>query len=208
MFNKELGIIGIGNMGTALLRGIINSQIIEFEKIIIYDIDSKRLEDCCKEFKVQKAISNNSLTKLAKYILIAVKPQVIEKVLKEIGEIITEDQIIISIAAGISIDYINKYLKQSIGIVRVMPNTPALVGAGASALACNEKINDDDLNYVKKLLPDSIGNLTDVLPSLQAGEALIIGDAVVMPTLIYFDECAEYWPSSNDVKYYDIWKEQ
>lgn len=67
--------------------------------------------------------------------------------------------------------------------------------------------NPDDQNYVKRLLPDTLGNLTDTLPSLQSGEALIIGESVIIPSLVKIDECTNK-PSSNDVRYLEIWKEQ
>lgn len=68
--------------------------------------------------------------------------------------------------------------------------------------------NPDDQNYVKRLLPDSLGNLTDILPSLKTGEALLIGDSIVMPSIVKIEECTNYMPSSNDIKYIEIWKEK
>jgi DNA helicase HerA-like ATPase len=68
--------------------------------------------------------------------------------------------------------------------------------------------NPDDQNYVKRLLPDSLGNLTDTLPSLKTGEALLIGDSIVMPSIVKIEECTDYMPSSNDIKYIEIWKEK
>ncbi|MDO0823320.1 ATP-binding protein [Desulfosporosinus nitroreducens] len=68
--------------------------------------------------------------------------------------------------------------------------------------------NPDDQNYVKRLLPDSLGNLTDTLPSLKTGEALIIGDSMVLPSIVKIDKCTEHEPSSNDIPYIEIWQEQ
>ncbi len=68
--------------------------------------------------------------------------------------------------------------------------------------------NPDDQNYVKRLLPDSLGNLTDTLPSLKTGEALLIGDSIVMPSIVKIEECTDHMPSSNDIKYIEIWKEK
>ena len=104
------------------------------------------------EYNVSKALNNTDLVQSSKYILLAVKPQIIDKVLDEIGSKVTEEQTLISIAAGISLEFIREYLKKSIGVIRVMPNTPALVGAGASALASSENVDKSNLNYVKKLL--------------------------------------------------------
>ncbi len=68
--------------------------------------------------------------------------------------------------------------------------------------------NPDDQNYVKRLLPDSMGNMTDTLPSLKTGEALLIGESIEMPCIVKIDKCDRYKPSSNDIKYIEIWQEQ
>ncbi len=68
--------------------------------------------------------------------------------------------------------------------------------------------NPDDQNYVKRLLPDSMGNMTDTLPSLKTGEALLIGESIEMPCIVKIDKCEKYKPSSNDIEYIKIWQEQ
>ena len=148
MFEKELGIIGIGKMGRILLEGAL--KVIEKEKIIIYDLDKNLLEERSKSYNIDQAINNSDLVKKSKHVIIAVLPQVIDNVLKEIADTLQENQILISIAAGVSIDHIYQYIKKEIGIIRVMPNTPALVGEGATALSPNNKVNEYDLDYVKK----------------------------------------------------------
>jgi len=67
--------------------------------------------------------------------------------------------------------------------------------------------NPRDQDYVKKLLPDTLGSLTNKLPSLQAGEALLIGEAIILPSIIKIDECS-LRPSSNDIPYWELWKEE
>lgn len=159
MTDKELGIIGVGNMGSALLKAI--SLIIEKEKIVINDVNDNLLNTRAQEFGVSIAKSNSELVQTAKYVIIAVKPQVIDIVLKEISSSITEQKTIISIAAGVTIDHIKKFINKPVGIIRVMPNTPALVGAGASAMACNENVQKADLQYVKNIL-NSIGVVVEL----------------------------------------------
>ena len=68
--------------------------------------------------------------------------------------------------------------------------------------------NPDDQNYVKRLLPDSMGNITDTLPSLETGEALLIGESIEIPCIVKIDKCEKYKPSSDDIKYIEIWQEQ
>ena len=158
MHDKELGLIGVGNMGTALLKGILSSNIIDKEMAVIYDVSEEVIKNRIQEFNVKAVNSNTELVQLVKYIIIAVKPQNIDSVLEEIGPKLTEDQILISIAAGVSLEHIKKFIKKNIGLIRVMPNTPALVGEGASAIAHNNDVSEDDLKYVIKVLK-SVGKV-------------------------------------------------
>ena len=102
MYSKELGIIGTGKIGSALLKRLISTNTIDKNNIIAYDIDDNKRNKLSEEFNVEYAESNAELAKTSKYIIIAVIPQVIDTVLKEIGPIITNEQVIISIAAGVS----------------------------------------------------------------------------------------------------------
>ncbi|MFW9865818.1 MAG: pyrroline-5-carboxylate reductase [Candidatus Thorarchaeota archaeon] len=151
MFHKELGIIGLGKIGSTLLRVLIESKTIESDKIIVYDIIHDVLKQRAEEFKVESAENNKILAQEAKYIIIAVLPQIINNVLEEIGSLITEEHVIITIAAGISIKHIKKFIDKNVGIVRIMTNTPALVRAAASAISSNEYIKQSELDFVKNL---------------------------------------------------------
>jgi pyrroline-5-carboxylate reductase len=154
MFKKELGIIGVGKIGSTLLRVLINSNILERDKIIIYDANKELLINRQKEFNVHIADSNKIVIQEAKFILIAVLPQVIDEVLEEISTILREEQIIISIAAGISISHISRYFDKKIGIFRIMTNTPALVKAAASAISYNESIKPSEIDFVKNMFSE------------------------------------------------------
>jgi len=149
MYSKELGIIGTGKIGSALLRRLISTNTLDKNKIIAYDIDENKRNKLSEEYKVEFAESNEELARSSKYILIAVIPQVIDTVLKEIESIITNEQVIISIAAGVSFNHINKFINPSVGLIRIMTNTPALIGAAATAIAYNENIKDHQLEFVK-----------------------------------------------------------
>ena len=113
MFQKELGVIGVGKIGNALISRFISTQTIENDKIIVYDIDSHRLYEKSKELNVESAENNISLVRSAKYILIAVIPQVIDKVLNEISPAITNQHTIVSIVAGVTINHIENFINNS-----------------------------------------------------------------------------------------------
>lgn len=151
MFENKLGIIGTGNMGFALMKTILNNGIVPSDNLIIFDMDTDLTNELKKQFGIKVAKNNEELSRKAENILIAVKPQVIDNVLNEIGPAITDKQTIISIAAGVTINHISKFLDEKVGIIRVMTNTPLLVGAGASAIANNNKIQNDGLEFAKKI---------------------------------------------------------
>ena len=141
MQNKyTLGIIGAGNMAFAIVRGVINSGIIKPSEIIISDIDKQKLQSFT-ELGINTVTDNALISKSCDYLLIAVKPQIAPVVFGEIKNIITAPTVI-SIMAGITISK----LKVALGTrnyARVMPNTPALVGKGMSAVAFSDGFNSD-----------------------------------------------------------------
>ena len=151
MIKKELGIIGIGKIGSALLRRFINSNTINHDNIIIYDINYDRLKAISNEFDVSIAKNIAELVKISNYILIAVLPQVINTVLEEVKEVLSEQQVLISIAAGITINHIKTFIPKSVGIIRIMTNSPALIGEAATAIAINKDVNEKDLSFAKNL---------------------------------------------------------
>ncbi|MGQ4874705.1 MAG: pyrroline-5-carboxylate reductase [Promethearchaeia archaeon] len=151
MHEFDLGIIGTGTMGSALLRTIISNKIIQPNNIIIYDRDDSVKNQLSQTLGVNAAKNNLELTEKSKRILIAVKPQVIDSVLKEIGNVLNSEQTLASIAAGVSIAHIKKFISNEIGIIRIMTNTPLLVGAGASAICYNKYVSPENLNFIKKI---------------------------------------------------------
>ncbi|MCJ7649651.1 MAG: NAD(P)-binding domain-containing protein, partial [Candidatus Lokiarchaeota archaeon] len=161
MYEKELGIIGIGKIGSALVKRFVCTNAVKNDSIIIYDIDETRSKDVSEELNVKIASDNLDLVKRSRCILIAVIPQVINKILSEINTVISEGQTIISIAAGVSFEHISKFINKPIGLIRIMTNTPALIGAAATAIASNEFVNEKELNFAKKLFK-SVGFVVEL----------------------------------------------
>ncbi len=130
---NKIGFIGGGKMATAIMKGIINSNWCEPKNIFVSDRNEDALKSLEKEYAVQTTVDNVEIIKNSKIILLAVKPFVLCDVLNEIKHFITEEHVILSIAAGISI----KTMQEIVGnvpVVRIMPNTPALVNEGMSAV--------------------------------------------------------------------------
>ena len=161
MIKKELGIIGIGKIGSALLKRFINSKTINHNEIIIYDIDNAKLKAISNECNVSMAENITELVNNSNYILIAVIPQVINNVLKQISEIISKEQVLISIAAGVTINHIKSHISKQVGIIRIMTNSPALIGEAATAIATNKDVSEKDLNFAKSLF-NSVGIVVEL----------------------------------------------
>ncbi|MHA1196013.1 MAG: pyrroline-5-carboxylate reductase [Promethearchaeota archaeon] len=151
MHQKKLGIIGIGKIGSTLLKRIMTTNALRPDEIMIFDINDTVLKKYADQFNIAAAKSNVDLARSVKYVLLAVLPQVIDKVLTEISDVMIESNILISIAAGVSLKHIKKFLKNDIGLFRVMTNTPALVGEAATAIAYNKHIFKEDLEFVKSI---------------------------------------------------------
>jgi pyrroline-5-carboxylate reductase len=142
-FGKEklmdtIGFLGSGNMAEALIKGIITANLYPPENIFISDIRPERLEYVVKEYHVQPAYTNASLAADVDTLVLSVKPQNMSEALESIKEVFKPQTLVISIAAGVKVAKISTVLGEA-AIVRVMPNTPALIGEGASALFANEK---------------------------------------------------------------------
>ncbi len=143
--DKKIAFLGGGNMAEALMRGLIAAGTAKPDQILVTDISSDRLEHLRKTYGIIIQKSNLGAAREAGIILLCVKPQVIEKVLGEVAPAIDGAKLVISVAAGIAIAKIEKVLRDGSRVVRVMPNTPALVLAGAAALAGGTNATTDDL---------------------------------------------------------------
>lgn len=132
-----IGFIGSGNMAEALIKGIIAVKIYPPENIIVSDIRAERLEYLAKRYAVKTSSDNKALAQNVDVLVLSVKPQNMADALESIKGSIQPDTLVVSIAAGISTTGISEVLG-NIAIVRVMPNTPALIGEGASALYAND----------------------------------------------------------------------
>jgi pyrroline-5-carboxylate reductase len=147
-----LGFIGAGNMAAAMLNGILKNKLYKPEDIIVYDTDKAKLNWICSNTEgIKPARNNKSLAESTELIILAVKPNYIEDVLKEIKEVLTENHTLISIAAGVKIDFLREKIGGRCRIIRTMPNTPAMVGEGMTAICRADDIPDEIMIQVKRL---------------------------------------------------------
>lgn len=130
----KIGVIGAGNMGQALVRGLVEKSVYP-QNISVFDVDKKKLDALKKESSVKIAKSNRQCVSLSDVIIVAVKPQTLKEVIEEISTAVPSQALVISIAAGVSIQKMEGVFKKPVSLVRAMPNMPALAGAGMSAFS-------------------------------------------------------------------------
>jgi pyrroline-5-carboxylate reductase len=155
MENKKIGFIGTGKMGEALIKGIIHAGLVPSENIYASDMDSAKLQILEKELKINICNGNCDAVVYSDVLIIAVKPQIVPAVLFEIKDSI-KDQLIISIAAGVTIDTFEKNLPPKTKVVRVMPNIAATVEEAASAICPGSAVSKEDTAIAASIF-NSIG---------------------------------------------------
>ncbi|MCC7381283.1 MAG: pyrroline-5-carboxylate reductase [Deltaproteobacteria bacterium] len=141
---KKFAILGAGNMGGALLKGLLTSGAVEPAAVAIHNKRLERTRDLAKRFGVRAASSNAECVSGADIVILAVKPQILPKVLEEIGGL-APGSLYVSVAAGISTQRIEQLLGGTPRVVRAMPNTPALIAEGATGLSAGQFASEEDL---------------------------------------------------------------
>ena len=150
--SKIIGFIGAGNMGQAILGGIVKAGLVASENIIMSDLYEPSLEKAKGNYNIEITTDNKLVAKKSDILILAVKPNLYPIVINEIKDLVKDDVIIVTIAAGKSIESTEKSFGRELKVIRTMPNTPALVGEGMTAVCPNKLITDNDINEVSKLL--------------------------------------------------------
>jgi pyrroline-5-carboxylate reductase len=165
IMTDRLGFVGAGNMAAALVRGWLGSGNLRPSQIKLSDVDVSKRDRCAADAKVGVAVTNRELAEWSSVLILAVKPQAMAKALAECAPVVDATKLVISIAAGVRTETIAAALPNGARIVRTMPNTPALVGAAATALAAGPGATAADLTFAKTLF-DAVGRSTIVDESL------------------------------------------
>lgn len=154
--DKKIAIIGAGNMGEALISGLIVSGSSKPESIICTDVREARLEEIKKEYGVRTMVDNVKAVIASDIVVYAVKPQIIAAVLKETAEKLDMSKLVISIAAGVPMAAIESCLNKDLRLIRVMPNIPAAVKEAASAIAAGGHATEEDVDLAMEIF-NSVG---------------------------------------------------
>ncbi|BBF42254.1 pyrroline-5-carboxylate reductase [Lachnospiraceae bacterium KM106-2] len=147
----KLGFIGAGNMASAMIGGILKNNIVAPDEIIASARTDKTLQRV-GETGIHTTKDNVEVAKNSEILVLAVKPQFYEAVIKEIRDYVTKDQLIVTIAAGKTLEWLGNLFGEDIKIIRTMPNTPALVGEGITGICRNEFVTDEELEETCRIL--------------------------------------------------------
>lgn len=149
--NKKIGFIGSGAMAEALIKSVLRAGLVPAQNIMNSDVNRERGRYIASEYGINYAEDNTKLLPESDIVVYAVKPYIMDHVLAEVGALAHQGQLHISIAAGITLAQIEKHFSPGIPIVRAMPNTPCLIGEGASAFALGSAVTLEDEQMVKEI---------------------------------------------------------
>ena len=154
--DKTIGFLGAGNMAEALIRGLIHGEVVGPERIFASAPRSERLDELRAAYKINATADNLEVARQADILVLSIKPQILEQVVREVAAVLRPGVLVISIAAGIDTHTIESHLLRGVRVVRAMPNTPALVRAGATAISRGLNATDADLAEARAIF-DAVG---------------------------------------------------
>lgn len=164
----SMGVIGVGNMGSALVRGIVRAGVLPPGQIVVADAIADRASALAQELGVEAAGSSAEVAARSQYLVLAVKPGTIAPLLAELASALTPDHTVVSIAAGVPMSRMRRALGDARpALVRVMPNTPALVGAGMFAVTAPE-VPPERVEFLRRVF-SALGRVVEVEERMMDG---------------------------------------
>lgn len=148
----KIGFIGLGNMARAIIGGMLREGIASREDILGSAKTQKTLDAVREAYGIGVESSNRAVAAAADVLILAVKPQFLESVIGEIRDSVKEGTLVISIAAGKTLSWLAEAFDRPLGLVRCMPNTPALVGEGCTGICANDVVTEEELDYSLRLM--------------------------------------------------------
>jgi pyrroline-5-carboxylate reductase len=158
---KKIAVIGAGNMGEALIAGLLAAGAAEPDEIHATDVAAERLDRVKERYGIRTGMDNQVAVAWCEIVILAVEPQVLDDVLDDLRTVLTEAKLILSVAAGYPIARIQSHLTPGSRVVRCMPNTPSAVRAGVSAVAWGSTVSDEDVRLARAIF-ESVGRVVVV----------------------------------------------
>jgi pyrroline-5-carboxylate reductase len=147
----KVGFLGAGNMGEAMIKGLLQARLVDAKAVCAADVRADQLEQLVRKYDIRTVASNAALVAESDVVILAVKPQIMGAVLREIAGTVDARKLLISIAAGVHTRTLRAHLGKPVRLIRVMPNTPALVLEGVTAIARAEGLDPGDLGTAEEL---------------------------------------------------------
>lgn len=179
--DKRIGLIGSGNMGEAIINGIIESNLISINNIIVSSKTKETTERIEKKYNIKTTIDNIEVAKASDILILAIKPNIYDSVIDEIKEDIVDNIIVVGIAAGIDIEYIQNRFGKRLKIIKAMPNTPAMVGEGMTGISASKEVEKGELKEVIKIF-NSFGQTEIIAEDLMDAVTAVSGSS---PAYVY-----------------------
>lgn len=179
----RIGFIGAGRIGSALIRGAISADVVQPDEIMVSDVDSDRLRSLRDTLSVNTVSDNPLVFEGSDVVVLAVKPQNMADVLGEVSGSVRKDQLVVSIAAGISTGFIEQHLFDRVRVIRVMPNAACIVGEAASAFSAGKNATDEDREAVKKIF-GAVGHVYEVDETLMNAVTGLSGSGPAFISLV------------------------
>ncbi len=154
--SHTIGFIGGGNMAEALIRGLVKGNHLPATHVLASGPRRERLDELHAKYAIETMLDNKVLAERCDLVVLSVKPQILDKVLREVGDRLKSGTLLISIAAGVDTATIEEAVADGVRVVRAMPNTPALVGAGATAISAGKHASPEDLATARAMF-DAVG---------------------------------------------------
>ncbi len=151
MLSEKIGVIGAGKIGSAIARGMIRAGLASKKTVMVSDISDALLDAVAKELDIKATKDNGELCHFADIVLLAVKPQIVDPVVREIAKKLGQTKLLVSVAAGVPLARIEGHLEPGGRVVRVMPNIPCVVGAGAAGYAGGAHATASDMEKVGEI---------------------------------------------------------
>ena len=176
----EIGFIGMGNMGLAILHGLLKTC--EPGRFIFTAAHAEKMAAVTEATGVPHAESNRARAQSCKYLILAVKPQYFDAVFSEIRDVVTPEQVVISLAPGVTISNITERLGGNVRVVRAMPNTPAMLGEGMTGISCGEGSCTEEEKETVRDIFSSCGRVEMVEERLMDAVGCVSGSS---PAFVY-----------------------
>lgn len=170
----RIAFVGSGRMAEAILKRIFQDEYVKGEEVALFDIDAARLETMCTTYGARKAESNTDAVQGAEIVLLAVKPQNLEEVLREISPALSADHTVISIAMGKTTSFIEGLLPEGVPVIRVMPNNAAMVGASVSVLSYGSHAGEGPRRTAREIF-SHLGEVYEIEENLQDAALAVSG---------------------------------